>query len=274
MRLSIRHVTAYEYDAPVGWGLQQLRLTPKATGAQRVLSWDIAVEGGRRELSFEDQHRNHVDLVSFEPEATRLVVTAQGEVEVDDRAGIVGPHGGFAPLWLFQGTTPRTAPGPGCERLVAAVSGEERMLLRLHDLSAAVAEAVVWTEGTGGVARGAEEAIAAGTGVCQDQAHVLIACARAMGVPARYVSGYLRLDGQDEAAATHAWAEAWLPDLGWVGFDVANAMSPDDRYVRVATGLDYAEAAPVSGTRRKQGGERLSVTVSVTDAAAEAATAP
>ena len=274
MRLSIRHVTTYEYDAPVGWGLQQLRLTPKATAAQRVLSWDVAVEGGRRELSFEDHHRNHVDLVSLEPGATRVAVTAQGEVEVDDTAGILGPHGGFAPLWLFQGATPRTAPGRGCERLIAAVSGEERMLLRLHDLSAAIAEAVAWTEGAGDVARGAEEAIAAGQGVCQDQAHVMIACARAMGVPARYVSGYLRLDGRDEAQASHAWAEAWLPDLGWVGFDVANAMSPDDRYVRVATGLDYAEAAPVSGTRRRQGGERLSVAVTVTESVTGSVAAP
>lgn len=267
MRLHIRHVTTYDYDAPVGWGLQQLRLTPKASRSQRVLSWDVAVEGGRRELSFEDHNRNRVDLVSLDPDATRLVIAAEGEVEVDDTAGVLGPHGGFAPLWLFERTTARTKAGPGCRRLVQAVASEDRMLLRLHDLSAAVAEAVRWTDGAGDVGRGAEEAVAAGTGVCQDQAHVMVACARAMGVPARYVSGYLRLDGQDEAAATHAWAEAWLPDLGWVGFDVANQMSPDDRYVRLATGLDYAEAAPVSGTRRRAGpgasAERLAVTVAV-----------
>ena len=263
MRLQVRHETTYDYDAPVGWGLQQLRLTPKATRAQRVLGWAVTVEGGRVELEFDDHHRNRVQLVSFEPGATRLRVLAEGEVEVEDAAGVLGPHGGFAPLWLFERATPRTEAGPGCRALVDRVSGEPNSLFRLHDLSAAIADAVEWTDGSGDVARGAEAAITAGKGVCQDQAHVLIACARAMGIPARYVSGYLRLDGKDEADATHAWAEAWVPDLGWVGFDVANRMSPDGRYVRVATGLDYAEAAPVSGARRGTGGETLTVRVHV-----------
>lgn len=132
------------------------------------------------------------------------------------------------------------------------------------DLSAAVAGAVAWTEGAGDVRGSAEEALGAGHGVCQDQAHVFIACARAMGIPTRYVSGYLLLDGRDQAPASHAWAEAWVPDLGWVGFDVANAVCSDDRYVRVATGLDYAEAAPVSGTRGGAGPESLAVLVEVT----------
>lgn len=269
MRLSIRHVTAYDYAAPVGWGLQQIRLTPKTTRTQRVLAWRIGLEGARRELGFEDHHRNVVELASFEPGATRLVVTAEGEVEVEDTAGVVGPHGGFAPLWLFRRPTPRTRAGARCAALAASVAGEPSPLFRLHDLSAAVADALVWDEAAGDVGRGAEEALETGRGVCQDQAHAFIACARSMQVPARYVSGYLRLDGRDESPATHAWAEAWVPDLGWVGFDVANRMSPDGRYVRVATGLDYAEAAPVSGTRRAgaAGDERLAVTVAVTDAA-------
>jgi transglutaminase-like putative cysteine protease len=264
MRLRIRHVTTYDYGAPVGWGLQQLRLTPKATRAQRVLVWDVSVEGGRRELAFEDQNRNHVDLVSFEPGATRLVIEARGEVEVDDTAGVHGAHGGFTPLWLFERETPRTRAGPGCRRIIESLPGEPAVLTRLHTLSAAVADAVRWTDGAGDATQGAEEALAAGAGVCQDQAHVFIACARAMRIPARYVSGHLLLDGRNEAPASHAWAEAWVPDLGWVGFDVANAMCPDDRYVRVATGLDYAEAAPVSGTRRRAGPERLAVSVEVT----------
>jgi len=267
MRLRIRHVTTYDYDGPVGWGLAQLRLTPPATRSQRVLSWEVTIEGGRRELGFRDHHRNQVDLVSFEPDATRIVIVAAGEVEVDDAAGVADPLGGFAPLWLFERATPRTRPGAACRRLVQGVSREPRPLMRLHDLSAAIAEALVWTEGAGDAARSAEEALAAGTGVCQDQAHAFVACARAMGIPARYVSGYLRLEERDEAPATHAWAEAWVADLGWVGFDVANAMCPDDRYVRIATGLDYGEAAPVSGTRSKAGlgatAERLAVTVAV-----------
>ena len=92
---------------------------------------------------------------------------------------------------------------------------------------------------------------------------MFIACARLMGVPARYVSGYLMMDDRVVQDATHAWAEAWLPELGWVGFDISNAISPDTRYVRLATGLDYFEAAPVSGMRFGASGERMSVTVEV-----------
>ena len=111
--------------------------------------------------------------------------------------------------------------------------------------------------------REAEEAVAAGWGVCQDHAHIFIAAARSLDIPARYVSGYLMMNDRINQEATHAWAEAYVQNLGWVGFDVANAMCPDDRYVRVATGLDYGEAAPVSGTRRRAGAERLAVTVEV-----------
>ena len=106
--------------------------------------------------------------------------------------------------------------------------------------------------------------VEAGTGVCQDHAHVFVTAARLLGLPARYVSGYLFVeDGQEDAS--HAWAEVAVEGLGWVGFDVANQISPDERYVRLAVGLDYREAAPISGVRRGAGGETLEVDVSVTD---------
>ncbi|MDZ7709609.1 MAG: transglutaminase family protein [Roseovarius sp.] len=109
----------------------------------------------------------------------------------------------------------------------------------------------------------AEETLAAGRGVCQDHAHVFIACARHMGLAARYVSGYLLIDGQVDQTAMHAWAEAYINELGWVGFDVSNAISPDARYVRVATGLDYSDASPVTGTRVGGQAETLDVGITV-----------
>ena len=109
----------------------------------------------------------------------------------------------------------------------------------------------------------AEDAIAEGKGVCQDHAHIFIAAAREMGFPARYVSGYLMMDDRIEQDATHAWAEAHVDGLGWVGFDVSNQICPDTRYVRVATGLDYQGAAPVTGTRYGGAGETLSVAIEV-----------
>ena len=124
--------------------------------------------------------------------------------------------------------------------------GEDRLSL-LHGLSAAVLTAVPYAIGHTDAATGAEEALAAGRGVCQDHAHMFIGAARQLGIPARYVSGYLMMNDRVEQDAGHAWAEAHVDGLGWVGFDVSNGISPDARYVRVASGRDYAEAAPVTG---------------------------
>ena len=263
MRLSISHRTTYSYDGPVDFGLQQLRLTPKSSGAQRVLSWTTTVTGGRRELCFEDHHANTVELVSVEPGAREIEILSQGELEIEDRAGVHGAHAGHMPLWLFERQTPLTRPGAGCRRLVAGLTPKMGPLERLHALSRAIREAVDYRTGSSGVRSTAEDAIAAGSGVCQDHAHVFVGCARAMGVPARYVSGYLMMEGQVQQDASHAWCEICLDPLGWVGFDVSNGLSPDDRYVRVALGLDYADAAPVHGHRMGSGMESMNVHLQV-----------
>jgi transglutaminase-like putative cysteine protease len=110
----------------------------------------------------------------------------------------------------------------------------------------------------------AVEAFGLKRGVCQDYAHIFIACARSGGVPARFVSGhFLRSDGLVHQQAGHAWAEAFVPDLGWIGFDPANAICITDAHARVAIGLDYLGAAPVRGTRYGGGMETLSVAVKV-----------
>ncbi|MCV6594915.1 MAG: transglutaminase family protein, partial [Silicimonas sp.] len=109
----------------------------------------------------------------------------------------------------------------------------------------------------------AEDAIAGASGVCQDHAHVFLTCARQMGLPARYVSGYLMMDDREVQEAMHAWAEVHLDALGWVGFDVSNGISPDGRYVRAASALDYAEAAPVKGTRLGSAGETMNVELQI-----------
>ncbi|MBL3565147.1 transglutaminase family protein, partial [Rhodovulum sulfidophilum] len=124
MRLKIRHSTRYAFDDPVIYGLQQLRKTPKNGPEQRVIAWKTIVEGGRKELSFEDHHRNTVELISFERDVTELVVRSEGEVEVLDTSGVIGPHRGPSPLWLFRQPTARTRAGPGCRALLREVKGE------------------------------------------------------------------------------------------------------------------------------------------------------
>ncbi|MEL7011756.1 MAG: transglutaminase family protein, partial [Pseudomonadota bacterium] len=176
--------------------------------------------------------------------------------------GIVGPHAGPAPLWLFARATALTQSGRGTRSIVSQIPNGEP-LERLHALSALIKEQIAYEVGTSESDWTAEEAVAAGKGVCQDHTHVFITCARIMGFPARYASGFLLLDDREEQEATHAWAEAHVDGLGWVGFDVSNGISPDERYVRVATGLDYSDAAPIRGVRTGNAEESLSVAVKV-----------
>ncbi|MCY3985402.1 MAG: transglutaminase family protein [Roseovarius sp.] len=262
MRLKINHTTRYHFDQPASYGLQQLRKTPKTLHHQKVAEWNTALTGASREVSFHDHHNNVVELISFDRDTTELIVQSEGLVEVDETHGVLGRHLGPSPLWLYKAPSPRTQPGAGVRGLVRAVSGDTD-LDRLHALMAAVHGTVAYEVGASKPDWFAEDALAAGRGVCQDHAHVFIAAAREMGFPARYVSGYLMLNDRTVQEAMHAWAEAHVDGLGWVGFDVSNGISPDQRYVRVATGLDYADAAPVSGIRIGGLGEALEVQINV-----------
>ncbi|MEQ9261368.1 MAG: transglutaminase family protein [Roseovarius sp.] len=262
MRLAITHTTTYRFDAPVAFGLQQLRKTPKSTHHQQVMDWVTEVKGGKKELNFEDHHNNVVELLSIAPGAQELTVSSRGSLEISESHGIVGPHLGPSPLWLYERSTPATKPGPGVSGLIRNIEGADD-LSRLHQVSAVIREEVAYKLGSSEPTWSAEDAIAAGEGVCQDHTHIFLAAARRLGYPARYVSGYLMLDDRVEQNAMHAWAEAYVEGLGWVGFDISNGISPDTRYVRVATGMDYSEAAPVTGTRSGGAGETLSVALEV-----------
>lgn len=246
MRLAIRHTTRYHFTDPVTYSLQRLRLTPRTSSGQSVLRWGMEYTGAAEELRYEDQHHNHVTLVSVSEGAQDVAITCHGEVETQDTAGIVGRHTGHMPLWSFLRQTSLTQPGPAMLDLAEASRGAADRIAMLHDLSARILQHVRYTKGTTDTRTTGEEACAAGQGVCQDHTHVFIGIARELGVPARYASGYLMMR-RPEQDATHAWAEAYVDGLGWVGFDIANGISPDERYVRVATGRDYRGAAPVLG---------------------------
>ncbi|KLE35001.1 transglutaminase family protein [Aurantiacibacter luteus] len=264
MRLSIRHTTRYRFADSVSHGVQRLRLTPKETQGQTILDWSMFYEGAQEQLSYDDQNFNHVTLIAVEEGAREVVVTCQGHVQTEDNAGVIGQHAGHLPLWAFLGYTPLTKPGPKIKALIAKVErSADGMVGTLHNLSAAIRESVEYGVGTTGVNTTAEEAVVCGSGVCQDHAHIFIAAARSLDIPARYVSGYLMMNDRIEQDATHAWAEAHVQGLGWVGFDISNGISPDPRYVRVATGRDYADAAPVTGISFGALTEDLQVDLSV-----------
>ncbi|AMS42637.1 transglutaminase family protein [Aminobacter sp. NyZ550] len=262
MRLKVSHRTEYSYDEPIRYGLQRLRLWPASGPAQTMLTWALHIEGAREEVRFLDQFGNDTRLLSIDGDPHTISVVAEGEIETNDTAGVSGPHRGFAPLWLFEHQTPLTAPGTAIRDLAASV-GDGGDLQRLHGLMALIQQRIAYVTGTTDSRTTAEEALVKGTGVCQDHSHVFAASARLLGFPARYVSGYLMMNDRVDQVATHAWAEAYVSDLGWVGFDAANGMSPDERYVRVAVGRDYREAMPIAGILIGHAQERLAVHITV-----------
>ena len=264
MRLRIEHTTHYAFAQPVAHGLQRLRLTPKSTQGQQVLDWTMRLEGATLEVEYDDHNHNHVTLVSVQPGASEVTVHCAGLVGTADNAGVIGQHSGHMPLWAFLAQSPLTRPGPKIRAILGQLDQPRGDLLpTLHRLSALVLDNVAYATGETAVHTSAEEAAALGMGVCQDHAQIFIGAARALGVPARYVSGYLMMSDRIEQEASHAWAEAHVAGLGWVGFDVSNGISPDERYVRVATGRDYREAAPVTGISWGAGETRLAVKLAV-----------
>ncbi|WP_299964400.1 transglutaminase family protein [uncultured Roseobacter sp.] len=263
MLLTINHTTRYDYDAPVDYALQQLRLTPPTLAQQDVRRWELTVEGGKIETQYRDHNGAQVHLVSVEPGTQQVSITAAGEVETVDTAGVLGKIYGPGPLWFYRKSTPSTQAGEGIRALAAPLADAPDMLSALHALSASILIAAPYKIGETYAETTAEAALMGGSGVCQDHAQMFVAAARVAGLPARYVSGYLMMDDRVDQDASHAWAEAHLDDLGWVGFDVSNGISPDARYVRLAHGLDYRQAAPISGLRQGSSDETMIVSLQI-----------
>jgi transglutaminase-like putative cysteine protease len=246
--LHVSHQTRYQFDRPVGYALQRLKLRPKDNAGQTVTHWTVEIDGGTIECTSEDAHLNHVDLVSVEPGRSDITIKCSGNVSTTNDDGIIGRHRGMIPLWCFQRQTPLTTPGRAVMKMLSGFHIEPKnMLSGLHGLSELVRGQLPYEDGHTSSNTTAEQALAIGKGVCQDHAHIFLAAARHLSIPARYVSGYLLMEGVTDQSASHAWVEAHVDSLGWVGFDVSNGYSPDQRYIRVATGFDYRDAAPITG---------------------------
>ena len=247
-RLLISHETHYRFDRPVTYALQRLKLRPKDNAGQTVVDWDIDIDGGKIQSACEDSHLNHVALVSVDSGRTEVTIKCSGTVETTNSDGIIGKHRGHIPLWCFLKPTKLTSAGKAVARMLGSFKIDPANELGgLHALSDIIRESLPYEDGHTNANSSAEQALGIGKGVCQDHAHIFLAAARSLGIPARYVSGYLLMEGVTEQSASHAWAEAHIEPLGWVGFDISNGYSPDQRYVRVATGFDYSDAAPITG---------------------------
>jgi transglutaminase-like putative cysteine protease len=269
MRVCITHETVYAYERPVKGLIQLLRLTPRDYDGQHVLKWRIEPStDGRMKLS-EDTFGNIVHTLSADGTIENLTVAVTGEVETVETHGVVRGAVERLPDVFYLRESPLAHADPAIQEFARDVAGDidSEPLGAVHRLAAAVHRDVVFDTAPTHSATTAAEAFALRRGVCQDLTHILIAAARARGLPARYVSGYFRrIDGITEQDAGHAWAEVKVPELGWVGLDAANGISTTEAHVRVAVGLDYLGAAPVRGSRYGGGSENLRVKLSVTSA--------
>ena len=260
MRITLAHETRYAYEQPSRYTIQALKLTPASFVGQKLISWRIDVPGMEKAGRFRDAFGNLVHLVSQVGELSELAIRVAGEVETTDVGGVVQGLPETSPPRVFLRFTRQTQADEAILALAHQARARDRLEL-LHRLSAGLREALDYRAGSTAAHTTAAEALAEGYGVCQDHAHLFIAAARALDIPARYVTGYLVTD--NAADAHHAWAEAHVENLGWVGFDVANRICPTENYVRLACGLDAWHAAPVRGSRRGGGAESLAVHVEV-----------
>jgi transglutaminase-like putative cysteine protease len=257
MRLEIRHETVYRYTAPVHYSIQLLRLTPRVE-RQRVQAWRIDAPGRLHRSLDAYGNVTHTMVLTEVHQEIRVVVA--GAVDIDASPPEVEAHN-LSPFVFTVGTPLTHAEETVREFAARHLAGPPRTA-DLLALAEAICGAVAYQSGVTEVTSTAAHALEIGRGVCQDHAHLFIACCRAAGVPSRYVSGYVD-PGHDEPAASHAWADAWVEGEGWVSVDVTHRVLAHERYCRLAIGRDYLSAAPVRGVRTGGGEESLSVTVAV-----------
>jgi transglutaminase-like putative cysteine protease len=264
MRLAIEHETHYRFGAPAHHSIQYLRMTPRGDPCQLLRTWQVLTPGKLKRWTDGFGNVSHVSVQNGLHDEVSVLI--RGEVETFDTFGVLPPDDGLPPL-MFLRPTRYTMVDAAIEALAEPFVErvhEEGIIAALHALMWALHTHVAYTPGATDCQTTAAEALAKGEGVCQDHAHLFIACCRVLAIPARYVSGYLYADADNRGAlASHAWAEAYVDDLGWVSFDPSNAQSATDAYVRLAVAFDYAGACPVRGIRKGGGTEEMTVRVEV-----------
>lgn len=262
MQLHIRHETLYRYDHPLKYSAQCLKLTPRRDAGQRTLSWRLSAPGRQKEQV--DAHGNVSHLLTLEEPHTEIAIVVNGVVDTGEHGSPRLPDDGLLSPLAYLGTTPLTVADARIRDFAAEhLGGGGGLRDRLERLGEAIAQAIRYQPGVTDVTDGAITVFERGEGVCQDQTHAFLACCRAMGIPARYVSGYY-YTGDAGVVASHAWADAWLgSDEGWLSIDLTHRSLAGPRHCRLAVGRDYMDAAPVRGVRRGGGHEQLRVSVIV-----------
>ncbi|QFU08657.1 Transglutaminase-like superfamily protein [Rhodobacteraceae bacterium THAF1] len=268
MKLKITHRTSYAYDTPKRTVVQSLRLWPTEFDGQSVSSWSVTVDGhpATRGAAFRDGAGDWIETVTLR-DVESMAIVVEGEVETTDLTGVLkGLREKVPPTAYLRHTEATRLNGDLRDLAMTATDGIDSDLDRAHAIATAVRENIVYTPGATEADTTAAQALELGKGVCQDQSHAVIAMARALDMPGRYAVGYLHATSDGEThQASHAWAELFIDGLGWVGFDAANGVCPDDKYVRLGSGIDAHLAAPIRGRALGGGDERLDVDVQVVE---------
>jgi len=261
-QITIRHELRYRYDTPVRMCTQYLRVAPSDTARQRVLEWNIAAPGTPTRT--QDGYGNVLDVLTLDTPVHEIVIRAEGVVETrrhSDRPSDFRGHP--LPPQVFLRPTELTRADAAIAEFAEAFRERVQTRAGLRALAAALRRRMPFVAGQSQYAASAPEAFASNSGAAEDLAHVFLACCRHLGVPARFVSGYLAEPGWTDASdATHAWTEAWIENV-WRSFDVARAGTVGEHYVKVAMGADYLDACPVRGARVGGENEQLVATTTV-----------
>lgn len=263
MRLYVSHRTEYSFTEPQARLVQLLRLTPGNHAGQSVVSWSIDVDRDARLKPGRDGYGNETTMLYVDGPIDRIAIAVSGEVLTEDRAGMIGatPEP-LPPLYYLQPTT-LTHADPAIAAFVEELDLPTDPLAGAHTLAEAIHEHLVLDEPHESGDHRAATVLAERRADAQGAAHLLIAAARAAHYPARYVAGHLYRPYEADSHAAHGWAELHVDGYGWIGFDPYEGRCPTGSYVRVATGLDHAQAAPIVGARAGGGSEALAVEVHV-----------
>lgn len=261
MLFNIQHETVYRYSMPVDYTIQHLRLTPRIESQQEAISWKIQAPGTYQR--HKDAYGNIGHILVLNQPHDEIRITVNGQIKIAKENAHLPSDGGEVPLLAYLQPTRLTAINDDIIELAnAGYSSRRSAIDGMFSLVNKIQDEIAYLPGTSSVNSTAAEVLDVGAGVCQDHAHLFIACCRALDLPARYVSGYIH-SGNSDHAASHAWADVWLEGQGWVSFDVTHANFAATEHCRLAVGRDYLDACPVRGVRQGGGAEAMEVVVRV-----------
>ena len=281
MNYAIRHLTRFQYSAPISESVMVVYMKPRTDGHQRTLSFDLLISPFAQPQYYPDFLKNEVYHFDVPRHHTRLTITAEAIVEVrpftplpahlePEAWNLLDAETASGDYWDMLMPSHFVRPSPPVDALAAELNVTRRAdpLTVLCELNSAIYRTFDYSPQTTNVDSPIEHALEDRRGVCQDFAHIMLTLVRdRLRIPCRYVSGYLYTGKEDHDRsaedATHAWIETWLPGLGWVGFDPTNNLIAADRHIAVAVGRDYADVPPTRGVFKGEAETELSVGVQV-----------